>query len=312
MPIIIKIFSDFCNSSDMKKHFENCFQTSQFQNYGPGKEIYITDGEDYTHVVLINWVIPILKPIPKENVIGLAYKPPLFLKFSPEFFSYVEKNVSKYFIGDLYDLPSPPFVGGYGYMCHILPPLEIPYKKNIMSIMVSEKNIAPGHKYRHILVQHILNQGLPIDIYGRGCELYDDLNAVNTPTVNPSQRMSQELFFKMKNQNKDPRLKGNFKETEPYATYKFHIAIENFSTDHYFSEKLLNTLFYKTTPIYFGCKNVDTYFPGMTIRLSGNVYDDIDMLKRILQNPGHYIKQIDTEYVKQKTNFFMNLDKIFS
>ncbi len=311
MPIIIRIFSDFCNSTQLKQHFERCFQSNRFENYGPNKDFYITDGEDYTHAIIINWVMPTLKSLPKENVIGLAYEPPLFLKFSPEFFNYVQTNIGKYFIGDKYDLSSPPFIESYSYMCHIPPPLEIPYKKNIMSIMVSEKNTAPGHKYRHILVQHILNQGLPIDIYGRGCEMYNCLNSKMTPQPNQNQRMSQDMFFKLKSQNKDPRIKGEFTETEPYASYKFHIAIENFSTGHYFSEKLLNTLFYKTTPIYWGCQNVESYFPGMTICLSGNVYQDIDLLKRILQNPGHYIRNIDTELVSQKTNFFMNLDKIF-
>jgi type I restriction-modification system DNA methylase subunit len=50
-----------------------------------------------------------------------------------------------------------------------------PNKTKVMSIMISEKLNAPGHKYRHILVQEILKTNLPINIYGRGCELYKNV-----------------------------------------------------------------------------------------------------------------------------------------
>jgi hypothetical protein len=47
-------------------------------------------------------------------------------------------------------------------MWHITPLLMTPSKTNRMSIMVSNKNNAPGHKYRHKLVQAILQSNLPI------------------------------------------------------------------------------------------------------------------------------------------------------
>ena len=57
-------------------------------------------------------------------------------------------------------------------MWHVTPLQHIPVKMNKMSIMVSMKYQTYGHKYRHSLVTEILKKGLPIDIYGRGCDLY--------------------------------------------------------------------------------------------------------------------------------------------
>ena len=80
-----------------------------------------------------------------------------------------------------------------------------------MSILISEKLNAPGHKYRHILVQEILKTNLPINIYGRGCELYKNVN--------------------------DIRIKGTFNKNEMYDDYMFHICIENFSTHRIISAR---------------------------------------------------------------------------
>ena len=152
-----------------------------------------------------------------------------------------------------------------------------PNKTKIMSIMISQKSSAPGHKYRHILTQAILKTNLPIDIYGRGCQFYN--NKIN-----------------------DKRIKGKFNKNEMYNDYMFHICIENFSTPHYFSEKIINPLLCGSTPIYWGCKNIHSYFGDVMIMLSGDVNKDIQMLNQICQNHEKYRKTIDIEFVKKTTN----------
>ena len=112
------------------------------------------------------------------------------------------------------------FVEGYGYInptCDVDIPEKVK-KTKLMSIMMSHKGFAPGHGYRHILAQKILEQNLPVDIHGHGCRYYNNLN--------------------------DTRLKGSFQKNEPYEDYMFHIAIENFECNHYFSEKITNTLLF--------------------------------------------------------------------
>lgn len=287
MTIIIKCFANYCDSTECKTLFEKCFETHKMTNYGPNKDVYITDQEDYTHIIILNTGMPqIKKNIKKENIIGFACEPIFYLGLTPDFVHYAEKNIHKYYIGDKYDLRKP-FVEGYGYLWHNAPLQHIPIKKNTMSIMVSQKQNAPGHKYRHTLVERILSLKLPVDIYGRGSNQY------------------KQIF------GEDNRIKGNFDYMEPYESYHYHICIENFQSNHYFSEKIVNTLLCGTTPLYLGCKNIESYLPNSSITLSGEIEKDIELIYFILQSPNMYKKNIDVEKIKQKTNFLKNLDMIF-
>jgi hypothetical protein len=281
---LIRFFSSFCSSSDCKRIYEERDEVFLQANYGKTKDIYITDGDDFTHVIIWNTAMPTLTHIPKENVIGLAFEPPQFLGLTNEFVDYAKKHISKYFIGELFGLPSP-FVEYHAYIGRMSPLKSLPTSKpNIMSIMVSQKMFAPGHKYRHELVKRILSSNLPIDIIGRGCKYYKP----------------------------DSRLKGEFNGHEPYLSYQFHIAIENFQLNHYYSEKVMDPLLCGTTPVYLGCKNIEKYFPNMVILLSGDVDTDIRRLSDILSNPAAYRRPIDIDAVKDTTNLIKNVPKLFA
>jgi hypothetical protein len=283
----IRIFSDFCTSLHGKNVYEEIFETRLMKEYGegPDKRICITTGNDYTHAILWNKAMPVLLTnVPRKNVIGLAYEPPHFLGIDETFVKFAKNHIGKYFIGDVGNLPAP-FVGGKAYLSHTAPLQMIPVKKhNLMSIMISQKMNAPGHIYRHQLVQEILKTNLPIDIYGRGCSFYSLL---------------------------DPRIKGVFEEKEPYADYQFHICVENFQTSYYYSEKIINPLLCNSTPIYWGCKNIDDSFPNCVYLLSGNLDEDMIFLKHVAKDPLRYMKQIDIDAVKQETNLLKNLDKLY-
>ena len=296
MTIIIKFFSSFCDSKHCKFTYENkLYQISKILNYGINKEIFITDEDNYTHVIILNTAMPILKEgIPKKNVIGMAFEPIPFLHLSPSFIEYAQKNISKYFIGDKVDLPDP-FIEGQSFMWYspyigssfeICKGLNI--KKKRMSIIISQKRYAPGHEYRHKLVEVILSSNLPIDIYGRG-----------------------HIYYKNK---KDERIKGEFKQDslEPYEEYDFHIAIENYQSNHYFSEKIIEPLLCNTTPIYLGCHNIETYFKNQVIFLSGIVEKDMQLIEDILKNPNRYKKEIDTKKVQKTVGLIENIENLFS
>jgi hypothetical protein len=188
-----------------------------------------------------------------------------------------------------FDLPEP-FIEGNSYLWYNTPLSYLPKKinKTNMSIMVSHKNYAPGHIYRHILVQRILDLKLPIDIYGNGSEMYNSIS------------------------KKNKYIKGKFDKNEPYESYQFHICIENFQSNHYFSEKIINTLLCGTTPVYIGCRNIDNYFPNTVIKMNGYIEKDILLIQDILKSPAKYVKDIDTEYVKNKVNLLKNIEKIYS
>jgi hypothetical protein len=274
-------------------------------NYGKDNEIYITNDDDYTHAIILNTGMPKLF-IPKENVLGLACEPPHFLGLTQDFINYAEKYIGKYFIGLKGNLPAP-FIEHYSYMWHCTPLTYIPVKTQKMSIIFSNKTQAPGHKYRHILINEILKTKLPIDIYGRGCTGY---------SMN------------------DSRIKGPFTDDKiAYDSYKYHIAIENFETNDYISEKLTNALLYGCIPIYYGAKNCDKYFNNcknetdsvsepfdksavdIILKLTGNVSEDMQLLKRICEMPdtndNKCIERMDVNKVKKQISLLHNIKRLF-
>lgn len=284
----IKFFSDFCDSEHCKKSFERTCQTEFMKNYGETKKIYFVTDESYTHVVILNKAMPKLKVnIPKENVIGLAFEPYEFLNVDNTFIEYAKKYISKYYIGDKRELGEP-FIEGFGYLCYERPKKNIENKNKIMSIMISQKLFAPGHQYRHYIANCILRNNLPIDIYGRGCYMYQDAQ------------------FASNNQ-----LKGEFERSEPYEDYLFTISIENYQNNHYISEKITTPIMYNCMPIYIGCLNIHEYFDEVII-LTGELEKDMNKIVDILNNPLHYYRHTSTEKNKKKVNFVENVENIFS
>jgi hypothetical protein len=268
--IKIKFFSDFCDSQTCKEKFEYSCNVHELPFYGFDKEVYFTTDDDYTHAIILNKAMPPelkQKNIPKENVIGLACEPFDFLRITPTFVEYAKKHIGKYLIGDKRNLPEP-FIGHFGYMWFDRPAAEIQQKNKVMSIVLSDKKFAPGHNYRHSLVNQIIANKLPIDIYGRGSNAY---------------------------KNAYPNhVKGEFTKSEPYEDYLYTVAIENFTSDHYVSEKILTPVMYNCMPIYIGAKYIQNYVSDV-ILLSGNCDNDIKLLIAIIENPGKYYKKTYTE-----------------
>lgn len=281
----IRIFSDFCTSERASFVYEDCCKTNTLEFYGKTKDVVFTNDDDYTHVIILNKAMPVLN-IPKENVIGFAHEPPYFLDVTQEFIEYAQKYIGKYYVGTKDNLPAP-FTENNAFINFVRPLDSIPEKTNVMSIMVSQKNNALGHQYRHALVDRILQTDLPIDIWGRG----SDMHTKEQP---------------------DLRLKGIFDIYEPYSTYRFHIAIENFETNYYFSEKIINPLVLGTTPIYLGCKNIESFFPNQYIQLTGNIDEDMNLLERICMEPDNYQKQIDIDSVDNTVNVIKNVRQLFT
>jgi len=279
----IKIFCPFAKSENCKQVYEKINYASKISFYGENKKYYfVNDDEDFTHAIIINTIMPNLN-IPKENVIGLAFEPIYFLRPTPQFVEYAKKYIGKYYIGDKLDLPNP-FVEHFAYMWHSRPPQEITNKPKLMSIVVSEKKFAPGHIYRHNLVQAIIKSNLPIDIFGRGSGQYAGNNR---------------------------RIMGIFNDAEPYEDYIFSICIENYVCNHYFSEKIMTPLMYNCMPIYYGCKNINSYVDN-TINLTGNILFDINLIVNILNHPQTYYKKTYTTKNIKAVNLIENLPNVFT
>lgn len=295
--IRIKIFSSFCSPTHAKKSLEklithrgNMYHQDNTRSGG----VYIVDDNDetYTHVIIWNTAMPIIpKHIPKENVIGLAYEPLIYLNLSDMFIDYAIKNIHAYYLGDKEGLPDP-FVEGNCYLTYNPPLLNvIPFKTSCMSMVVSNKRDLSGHAYRHMLLEYILHHNIPIDIYGNGTD--------------------RGVYRTRGKQIKSSRIKGPFKRYEPYHEYMFTVCIENTKSNHYFSEKIINPLLSNTTPIYLGCENIDSYFPNSVLHLTGDVHKDMNLLITILRNPAEYYKKTDILKIEQKVSLIQNVSKLY-
>ena len=282
----IKFFSDFCGSEWCKIQYEEMCKVNRMDHYGPNKYLYITLNETYTHAILLNCPIVPNISVPPERVLGLAFEPIPFLRLSYDFIRFADKHVGLYYIGHKHpNLTSSLFKEHHGFMWHTAHPLKqmIKNSKNPISIIVSNKTQAPGHSYRHKLASFILMNNLPVDIWGNGTAQYE------------------KQFPNRAN------IKGPFKDKEPYEYYALSICIENYQHPHYFSEKISNCLICDTTPIYWGCVEIDTYFPGQLAHLSGNLQQDCALLVEISKDPTKYIREIKHEENNKVLNLLTNL-----
>ena len=62
--------------------------------------------------------------------------------------------------------------------------------------------------------------------------------------------------------------------------YRFHVVLENSVFDHYFSEKLSDCILAGAYPIYYGCNNIDKYFPDNSYQRI-NIHDFDSAIKTI-------------------------------
>jgi hypothetical protein len=116
-------------------------------------------------------------------------------------------------------------------------------KAKMISCVSSNKSFLPGHKKRLNFVKQLIDADLGIDYYGRG--------------INPIENKWDALY-----------------------PYKFSIAIENSSMPDYWTEKISDCFMAYTIPIYYGCTNIDEYFPAGSF-LKIDINDIAGSIKKI-------------------------------
>lgn len=99
-----------------------------------------------------------------------------------------------------------------------------PEKTKLISVVCSDKQSKPGHRKRYEFVQRLKEAfGDELDLFGTGRNMIAD-------------------------------------KAEAIRPYQYHIAIENSSYPHYWTEKLSDCYLEGALPIYAGCPNVGSYF----------------------------------------------------
>jgi hypothetical protein len=126
---------------------------------------------------------------------------------------------------------------------------EIPLKTKSLSWVIGNATDLPGHFKRLALLKTLPNaSGLGIDLFGRA--------------VNPINDKWQGL-----------------------SPYKYSLAIENSSSPDYWTEKIADCFLAWTVPIYYGCVNIENYFPEKSfIRIDiNNPAQSLNDIKEIVQ-----------------------------
>ncbi len=136
---------------------------------------------------------------------------------------------------------------------------SIPNKTKLISVITSDKAFTQGHQDRIDFVEKLKEHyGDKLDVFGRGFNEFDD-------------------------------------KWDVLAPYKYHIALENSSSKFYWTEKLADCYLAGTFPIYYGCTNLQDYFPKESFAAI-DIYDfakAVELIDSLIANE---------EYAIQKSN----------
>jgi len=137
-------------------------------------------------------------------------------------------------------------------------------KTKLVSVISSNKVVTKEHRNRINFVQILKKHfGDSIDVYGRGFKEIED-------------------------------------KWDALESYKYHIAIENSSFDDNWTEKLADAFLGETYPIYFGAKNIYSYFDknSLTQIDINNPEEAIKIIEKVISE--NYYEKYRDNIIKSK------------
>jgi hypothetical protein len=178
-------------------------------------------------VVIINFVpeLTVVECSP-ENIWAIIQEPPVpnykwFAKGFEKFSRVYTTDISLKGTKYIHTQPALRWYVDKDY--NYLKSCQVPDKTGQLSWITSNKKLFKGHQARLDFLEKI-SQVLEIDLWGNGFRRIPD-------------------------------------KWDGLASYKYSLAIENYSGLHYWSEKLADCFLSYTMPIYYGCVNLSDYFP---------------------------------------------------
>jgi hypothetical protein len=91
--------------------------------------------------------------------------------------------------------------------------------------------------------------------------------------------------------------------------YRYSLAIENGSTDYYFTEKLADPLLCWTMPIYWGCKKIESFFPPDSyIWVDIDKETEIDRISQIIKSD---YREQNLDAIAEARNLILNKYNLF-
>jgi hypothetical protein len=319
--IRVRPFSDVHSSIHLVHALEQSCETLGISYYGPNRNIYLTASDDYTHAILFGYPMPVFPDhILPEHVIGMAQMSMYETPPPPAFIPYAQKYIGTYFVGEhplgsmtcsKNNLPCsikdkvPKLLNRYlpfvRHVCHPILTLPlVPSKKTrLMSIHISGSvymKATYGAKYCRWLVQRILRSDLPIDIYGTGT-IGDNIRCVDESANNPTDRFSSRGG---RINSHDVRIRGPVANMDDMLNpYMYHICIESCVSHAYYSGRAVNSLLRKTNLIYFGSRELVNRFPSGIIVLTGDLDEDMELLRQVTIDPLRYYVPIDGNQIEK-------------
>ncbi|MFA6133503.1 MAG: glycosyltransferase family 10 [Phycisphaerae bacterium] len=123
----------------------------------------------------------------------------------------------------------------------------VPEKTRDLSWITSNNRHLPGHRLRMQFLANI-QKSIRFDLFGRGFHFIED-------------------------------------KWDGLAPYRYSLAIENYSGPDYWTEKLADCYLAWSMPIYYGCTNIETYFPPESmVRIDITRPDVADQIRQTLSS----------------------------
>jgi hypothetical protein len=149
------------------------------------------------------------------------------------------------------------------------------HSKNDRIVWVtSSVQVLPGHLKRYAFCRFLMEAGWPdLDVWGRGIRPIKD-------------------------------------KWDVLADARYAIAVENYFGDNYWTEKIADCWLAETLPFYYGCPNLEDYFPADSfIRIDINDFHRAARTIRQMVDSGEYEKRLPA--IREARNLFLNHYQFF-
>lgn len=235
-----------------------------------GECLFLFDREEknYDWLVVIDDVSrklgtpPELLPCPEEHTILVTTEPPTITRYGKAFASQFHTVLTSQ---DAEALPHPRRLHSatgnlwfHGRSYDELTAIDGCEKtKNVSTVCSSKRQKHTAHHARYDFTQWLKGKLPELEIFGHGVR----------------------------------QVENKFDALDPY---RFHLAIENYSAPHHWTEKLADPLLSFCVPIYHGCPNVADYLPeDCFIRIDINQRKEaLEIISRELSDPDSYHRRL--------------------
>ena len=245
-----------------------------------GIQFTVDSTEDCDFLVMLNNSMETDTQVrcPKENIWALMQEP--YMKGHSDWMIEKHEFFSKVFthhipVNDRKYIPSPPAIPWFvNRTFDELISAEVPVKSKKLSTIVGDAMDVPGHIKRRKFMQYIQNdQSLELDSYGKKINFIED-------------------------------------KWDGLAPYRYSLAIENTSGPDYWTEKIADCFLSWTVPIYYGCTNLEDYFPEESfIRIDiGQPEESLAKIRRII-NEDNWERYIPA--LEEARNLVLNRYQLF-